>query len=247
MELKGKTAIVTGGSRGIGKAIAADLAQKGASVAILYCGNDEAANKTVEEIKSFNENVSAFKCDVQSYEQCEETVKKVLEEFKKIDILVNNAGIVRDNLVLKMTEKDFDDVLATNLKGAFNMIKQVYPLFMRQRTGRIINISSVSGLMGNAGQANYSSAKAGLIGLTKTVAKELASRGVTCNAVAPGFIETEMTAKLSAALLEEAVKSIPLKRMGAAKEIASLVSFLASDLAAYITGEVIKVDGGLYI
>lgn len=243
--LEGKTAIVTGGSRGIGKAIAIELAKAGASVAIVYSGNHEAAKSTIDEIRALGRVGMAYSCDVSSFEATKTVVAEVLKEFSRVDILVNNAGITKDSLVLTMSEENFDQVIDTNLKGTFHMIRQLYPIMMKQRQGRIINIASVAGIMGNPGQANYASAKAGVIGLTKTVAKELAGRDVTCNAVAPGFIETDMTDALSDRVKEAAVQQIPMKRMGKTEEVASLVLFLASDQASYITGEVIRIDGGL--
>lgn len=243
--LTGRNAIVTGGSRGIGKAIALELARNGANVAIIYSGNQTAAKETVKEINDLGRSGIAYQCDVSSYEATSNTVKEILETYKSIDILVNNAGITKDGLVLTMDEESFDRVVDTNLKGTFHMIRQVYPIMMKQRKGRIINISSVAGLMGNPGQANYASAKAGVIGLTKSVAKELAGRGVTCNAIAPGFIETDMTAVLSDRIKDAAVTQIPLNRMGRAEEVAYLAVFLASEMAGYITGEVIRIDGGL--
>ena len=243
--LKGKVAVVTGGSRGIGRAIALKMADSGADVAILYAGNSQAAEETCKAAREFGVHAECYQCNVADAEEVEKTVSQVLEQFGGVDILVNNAGITRDALVLKMGADAFDAVISTNLRGAFLMIKQFYPHMMRKRRGRIINIASVSGLMGNPGQANYSAAKAGMIGMTKTVAKELAARNVTCNAIAPGFIETDMTGALSEAVREEAVKSIPMKRMGRPEEIAALAAFLASDAAGYITGEVIRVDGGL--
>lgn len=243
--LKGKTAVVTGGSRGIGRAIAIELAKNGAKVALIYAGNSEAAEKTVEEIRKAGGIASLYKCDVSSFEDTKKTVEEIINTYSTVDILVNNAGITRDCLVFSMSEDDFDKVLDTNLKGAFNMIRHLYSHMIKQRKGRIINIASVAGIIGNAGQANYSSAKAGIIGLTKSVAKELGLRNITCNAIAPGFIETDMTAKLSDRITEAAIQQIPLKRMGKPEEIAKLAAFLASDDAAYITGEVIKIDGGL--
>ncbi|NLJ30723.1 MAG: 3-oxoacyl-[acyl-carrier-protein] reductase [Clostridiales bacterium] len=245
MNLQGKTAVVTGGSRGIGKAIALRLAQCGAQVAVIYAGNEAAANETCAQIAQEGGAAKAYRCDVSDYAQTEQTVKAVLGDFGKIDILVNNAGIVRDALILSMTEQDFEQVVNTNLKGAFHMIKHTYRQFMKQRSGRIINIASVSGISGNAGQANYSSAKAGMIGLTKSVARELAARGVTCNAIAPGFIETDMTAQLSDKVKEAALQTIPLRRLGTPQDVANLAAFLAGDEAGYITGAVIQVDGGL--
>lgn len=243
--LKGKTAVITGASRGIGKEIALKMAENGTNIAVLYSGNEEAAKDVCRQAEAFSVTAKSFRCDVSDSEAVKETTAAILEAFKTIDILVNNAGITKDNLVLRMTEDDFDSVLDVNLKGAFLFIKGFSSTLMRRPAGRIINITSVSGLMGNAGQANYSAAKAGLIGLTKTVAKEFSSRGVTCNAIAPGFIETDMTAVLPDAVKEQANKIIPLKRMGKAREVAALAVFLASDAASYITGEVIRVDGGL--
>ena len=241
--LKGQTAIVTGGSRGIGAAVCEALVQNGADVALLYAGNKERAQQTVEKLLTYGVRVRAYRCDVADYEQAAHTVQQIRETFGRVDILVNNAGITRDKLVMSMKPADFDEVLQTNLTGAFHMIKQVYPIFARQKSGKIVNISSVSGLMGNAGQANYAASKAGLVGLTKSVAKELASRGICCNAVAPGFIQTDMTEKFveNEAILQQ----IPQKRIGRPQEVAALVLFLVSPRADYITGEVIRIDGGL--
>lgn len=243
--LKDKVAIVTGASRGIGKAIALDMAKNGANVAIIYAGNKEKAEEVKNEVIRYGVKANIYKCDVSNFTEATECVKSVVADFGKLDILVNNAGITKDALVLSMSENDFSAVIDTNLKGTFNMIKQVYSLFMKQRSGRIINISSVSGLMGNAGQANYSASKAGVVGLTKTVAKELAARGITCNAIAPGFIETDMTDKLSDKVKEAAVASIPMRKMGEPSDIAHMATYLASDNAKYITGEIIRVDGGI--
>ncbi|HZK01519.1 MAG TPA: 3-oxoacyl-[acyl-carrier-protein] reductase [Anaerovoracaceae bacterium] len=245
--LEGKNAVITGGSRGIGKAIAIELARQGASVAIIYGGNDVAARNTATEVKELGREAEIYKCDVSSFDQTKNTVKKIIDDFTHIDILVNNAGITKDGLLLSMDEEGFDSVMNINLKGSFNMIRHFYSHMMRKRKGRIINIASVSGMMGNPGQANYASAKAGIIGLTKTVAKELAGRNVTCNAIAPGFIETDMTDSLSDKVKDAALGMIPLKRMGKPEDVAKLAAFLASDESAYITGEVIKIDGGLYI
>ena len=243
MSLNGKTALVTGASRGIGRAIALRLAEDGANVAVIYAGSADKAEAVVNEITALGVNAKAYRCNVADSAAVNETVKAVTNDLGKIDILVNNAGITRDRLVLAMKEQDFDDVIAVNLKGAFNLIKQVYPVLARKRSGRIINISSVAGLCGNPGQLNYSASKAGLIAMTKTVAKELAARGVTCNAIAPGFVETDMTKDIAqSAPLADA---IPMKRFAKPEEIAALASFLASDRAAYITGEVIRCDGGL--
>ena len=245
--LKNRTAFVTGASRGIGRALALELARNGADVAICYSSNDAAAEAVCQEIRNLGRQAEAYRCDVSNFQQCGDVVKTAVAHFGQLDILVNNAGITRDNLLLMMKEDEFDQVIATNLKGAFNMMKHVGAHFLKRKQGTIINISSVSGLMGNAGQANYAAAKAGLIGLTKTAAKELAPRGITCNAIAPGFITTDMTDKLSDKQKEAVVDAIPLKRMGQPEDIAHLVAFLAGPLASYITGEVIKVDGGIYI
>lgn len=236
--LSGKTALVTGASRGIGRAVALRLAKEGARVAAIYHGNEGMARSLEAESGGM---ITAYRCDVADFSSSEETVKKVIADLGGIDILVNNAGITRDKLLLAMSEEDFDSVLDTNLKGAFNMIRHTYKNFMKKKSGRIINVSSVSGLFGNPGQANYSAAKAGLIGLTKTVAKELASRNVTCNAIAPGFIKTDMTRDFEKN--EDVLSSIPLKRMGEPDEVADLVLFLSR--AGYITGEVIRIDGGI--
>lgn len=245
MSLNGKTALVTGASRGIGRAIALRLAEDGANVAVIYAGSADKAEAVVNEITALGVQAKAYRCNVADSAAVNETVKAVTNDLGKIDILVNNAGITRDGLMLRMKDEDFDAVLDTNLKGAFNMIRACYSGFIRKKSGRIINISSVSGIMGNAGQANYSASKAGVIGLTKSVARELASRGVTCNAVAPGFIQTDMTENLGDN--NPLLNSIPLGRMGKPEDIAAAVAFLASDSAAYITGEVLKVDGGLAI
>lgn len=243
--LKGKTALVTGASRGIGREIALRMAENGANVAIVFCGNEEAAEKTCCDARQYGVKAEKYCCDVSDFEKTKELTQRVLSDFGGIDILVNNAGIVRDELVFSMKEEDFDVVIATNLKGAFNMIKHIYPHFVKKRGGRIINISSISGISGNAGQANYSSAKAGLIGLTKSVAKELAARGITCNAIAPGFIQTDMTKGLSDKTKDLVENAIPMKKMGSPRDIAEMAVFLSSDKAGYITGEVIKIDGGL--
>ena len=245
MSLNGKTALVTGASRGIGRAIALRLAEDGANVAVIYAGSADKAEAVVNEITALGVNAKAYRCNVADSAAVNETVKAVTNDLGKIDILVNNAGITRDGLMLRMKDEDFDAVLDTNLKGAFNMIRACYSGFIRKKSGRIINISSVSGIMGNAGQANYSASKAGVIGLTKSVARVLASRGITCNAVAPGFIQTDMTENLGDN--NPLLNSIPLGRMGKPEDIAAAVAFLASDSAAYITGEVLKVDGGLAI
>lgn len=245
--LNNKIAFITGASRGIGRAIALEMARNGADVAICYSSNEAAAEAVCAEIRALGRDAQAYRCDVSDYQQCSETVKAAVAHFGRVDILVNNAGITKDNLLLMMKEEEFDRVIATNLKGAFNMMKHLGAHFLKQRQGTIINIASVSGMMGNAGQANYAAAKAGLIGLTKTAAKELAARGITCNAIAPGFIATDMTDQLNEKQKAAVTAAIPLKRMGQPEDIAHLAVFLASPLAAYITGEVIKVDGGIYI
>lgn len=243
--LDGKVALVTGASRGIGRQIAISLAESGAKVVVNYCGSQEKAEEVVQTIKENNGEAVAIRCNVSDYSEIEQMVKDIIEKFGKVDILVNNAGITRDNLLIKMSEEDFDAVIDTNLKGAFNTIKCLYRNFLKLRAGRIINISSVSGVMGNAGQANYSASKAGIIGLTKSVAKELGARGVCVNAIAPGFVETDMTDKLSNNVLEGAKQLIPLGRIGKTEDIAAAATFLASDDAGYITGQVLCVDGGM--
>jgi len=245
--LKDKVAFVTGASRGIGRAIALEMAQNGADVAICYSADSHAAEAVCEEIRACGRRARAYRCDVSDYQQCGKAVSRAIADLGQLDILVNNAGITRDNLLLMMKEEEFDRVIAINLKGAFNMMKHAGAHFLKRKQGTIINIASVSGLMGNAGQANYAAAKAGLIGLTKTAAKELAARGITCNAIAPGFIATDMTEQLSVKQKEAVISAIPLKRMGQPEDIAHLAVFLASPLAAYMTGEVIKVDGGIYM
>lgn len=245
--LTGQVAVVTGGSRGIGRAIALKMAENGADVAVVFAGNEKAAQETCALASGYSVRCRAYRCDVSDYEATKTLVEEIIRDLGKIDILVNNAGITRDGLAATMKEEDFDAVLDTNLKGAFHMIRHCYHHFLHRRAGRIINISSVAGLTGNAGQANYASAKAGLIGLTKTIAKELAGRGVTCNAIAPGFIETDMTQKLGDKARDAIVSSIPMKRAGKPEDIASLAVFLAGEDSSYITGEVIRVDGGLCI
>lgn len=244
MDLTGKTALITGASRGIGKAIALKLAGQGANIAIPYLGDPAEAEQAQKEIETLGVKSVMYVCDVSSFEASKEVVEKVIEEFGGVDILVNNAGIVRDKLILSMKEEDFDMVINVNLKGAFNMIKHTYSHFMKKRRGRIISISSIVGLNGNAGQANYSSSKAGLIGLTKSTAKELGGRNITVNAIAPGFIDTDMTQQLSDKVKDAMKAQIPMKRPGTPEDIANLALFLASDEASYITGEVIRVDGG---
>lgn len=244
-ELEGKVAVVTGASRGIGRAVAFGLAAEGAAVVINYNGSGEKAETVRDEIIAEGGKASIYQCDVSDFSACEEFIQTVIKEQGRIDILVNNAGITRDGLLLRMSEEDFDKVLDTNLKGTFNCIRFAARQMLKQKSGRIINMSSVSGVMGNAGQVNYSSSKAGVIGLTKATARELASRHITVNAIAPGFIDTEMTEALGEAVKEEAVKQIPLGSFGKPEDIANLTVFLASDKAAYITGQIIHVDGGM--
>lgn len=245
--LEGQNALVTGASRGIGRSIALALAGAGANVAVNYAGNKEAADSVVREIEALGVKAYAVQGHVGSCEQFEAMVKGVLESWGSIDILVNNAGITRDNLMMRMKEEEFDEVIETNLKGVFNGIKAVTRPMMKQRSGKIINISSVVGVLGNAGQANYVAAKAGVIGLTKSSARELASRGITVNCIAPGFIETDMTDKLSEELRQGMLSGIPLARLGQPEEIAKVAVFLASDSASYMTGQTLHVDGGMYM
>lgn len=243
MNLTGKTAMITGASSGIGRETALKLASLGADIAVVYIGPADPAQEVVMKIEEMGRKAVAYECDVSDAEQAKQTVKTAIKEFGGIDILVNNAGITRDGLALSMKEEDWDAVLNVNLKGAFNMIKACYSGFIRRRSGRIINISSVAGIMGNAGQANYSASKAGLIGLTKSIARELAERNINCNAIAPGFIQTGMTADITEK--NPLLLGVPKKRMGKPEDIANAVAFLASDEAEYITGEVLRVDGGL--
>ena len=245
MDFTNKTAVVTGGSRGIGLAIATKLAQGGANIAILYVGDESEGIKAKEELLQYGTKVEQYFCDVSDLEASQKVVEQVIKEFGGIDFLINNAGITRDKLILNMDEKDFDAVIGVNLKGTFNMIKHTYKHFMKKRFGRIVSTSSIVGLNGNAGQANYSASKAGIIGLTKSVAKELAGRGVTANAVAPGYIGTDMTNVLSDKVKDAMKAQIPAKRIGTPEDVANVVAFLCSDEASYVTGEVIRVDGGL--
>lgn len=244
-ELCGKIALVTGASRGIGRAIALTLARRGAYVLVNYNGSRDRALEVVAEVEAKGGKAEAVGCDVSDFTACGKMIEEILEKHERVDILVNNAGITRDNLILRMKEEEFDQVVNTNLKGAFNTIRHLSRQFLKQKSGKIINISSVSGVLGNAGQANYSASKAGVIGLTKSVARELASRGICVNAVAPGFVETEMTAGLSEKTREAAVASVPMGRMGKPEEIAEITAFLAGSGSDYITGQVICVDGGM--
>lgn len=243
--LENKVALVTGAGRGIGRAIACRLAAEKATVIVNYNGSKDKAEEVVRLITGSGGTAEAYQCNIADDEQCKEMITTIVKKYGHLDILVNNAGITRDNLVMKMSDEDFDTVYETNLKGVFHTIHHSSRFFLKQRSGRIINISSVSGIMGNAGQANYSAAKAGVIGLTKSVARELASRGITVNAVAPGMIETDMTAVLSDSVKESMLGQIPLGRIGRAEEIAGAVAYLASEDASYITGQVLAVDGGM--
>ncbi|MBU7319560.1 3-oxoacyl-[acyl-carrier-protein] reductase [Paenibacillus oleatilyticus] len=245
--LTGKVALVTGASRGIGRAIAIGLAEAGADVVVNYAGSEAAAAEVVQTIEALGRKSFKVKANVGSVQEVEEMFKLVLEAFGRIDILVNNAGITRDNLIMRMKEEEFDQVIETNLKGVFNCVKAATRPMMKQRSGRIINISSVVGAMGNAGQMNYVAAKAGVIGMTKSAAKELASRGINVNCVAPGFIETDMTDKLAEDLRSQLASQVPLARLGQPEDIAKAVIFLASDDSSYMTGQTLHVDGGMYM
>lgn len=245
MKLEGKNALVTGASRGIGREIALELARQGANVAVNYAGSEKLANEVVEAIQALGRKAVAVQANVADSDAVTEMTKKVVEHFGSLDILVNNAGVTRDNLLMRMKEEDWDAVIDTNLKGVFLCTKAVSRQMMKQRHGRIINISSIVGVSGNAGQANYVAAKAGVIGLTKTTAKELATRGITVNAVAPGFITTDMTDKLNEDLKAEMLKQIPLARLGDPEDIAKVVVFLASEDSRYMTGQTLHVDGGM--
>lgn len=247
MNFENKTAVITGGSRGIGLAIAKKLAEGGANIAVLYVGDETEGKAAKAELEQYGTKVEQYFCDISDFEKSKAVCEQVIEEFGKVDILINNAGITRDKLVLNMDENDFDAVINVNLKGTFNMIKHFYKHFMKNRGGRIVSTSSIVGLIGNAGQANYSASKAGIIGLTKSVARELAGRNVTVNAVAPGYIGTDMTNVLPDKVKETMKAQIPAKRIGTPEDVANVVAFLCSDEAAYVTGEVIRVDGGLAI
>lgn len=243
--LKGKTAIVTGASRGIGRAIALRLADMGANLVLNYRSSIQGTEDIIKEIEEKGVKAIAVQADISKFEEAEKLVKAAVDTFTSIDILVNNAGITKDGLLLRMKEEDFDSVINVNLKGAFNTIKHVSGIMLKQRSGKIINISSVVGITGNVGQLNYAAAKAGILGLTKSAARELGSRGITVNAVAPGFIQTDMTEVLSDKVKENIKGTIPLKTLGTPEDVANLVGFLASDMASYITGQVINVDGGM--
>ncbi len=243
MKLEGKTALVTGGSQGLGRAIARKLAENGADIAIVYVGPEEPALETCRDIEAMGRRVKAYVCDVRDEQAVEETVAAVKADLGKVDILVNNAGVTRDGLMVGMKDADYDMVLDINLKGAFHMIRACYRDFMRKKYGKIINISSIAGLVGNAGQVNYAASKAGLIGMSKSVAKELGSRGVCCNCIAPGFIETDMTKDIKAD--NPLLQQVPMKKMGSPEDVANVALFLASPESDYITGETIRVDGGL--
>jgi len=247
MRLDSKVAIITGASRGIGKAIALKLAQHGAGVLVNYNNGEEKALEVVQEIKAFGGTAFSYKANVSKREEVEKLFQYAVKEFGKVEILVNNAGITKDNLLIRMNEEDWDDVIDINLKGVFNCTKEAAKMMIKNRKGKIINISSIVGIRGNAGQSNYSAAKAGIIGFSKSVAKELSSRNINVNVIAPGFIATEMTDRLTDNLKEKILSGIPLARFGAVEEIASATLFLASDLSDYITGQVLSVDGGMSI
>ena len=240
-----KVALVTGASRGIGRQISLTLAKEGMFVVINYCGSEARAKDVLEEIRKNGGDGVLYQCDVADYQQTETMAKELIKSYGHVDVLVNNAGITRDNLILRMSEEEFDAVVETNLKGCFHTIRHLSRYFLKQKSGKIINIASVSGVLGNAGQANYAASKAGIIGLTKASAKELASRGIRVNAIAPGFIETDMTEVLSDKVKEASVAQIPLGHFGKPEDVANLAAFLASDAAAYITGQVIHCDGGM--
>ncbi|MBE6723378.1 MAG: 3-oxoacyl-[acyl-carrier-protein] reductase, partial [Ruminococcaceae bacterium] len=244
MSIEKKTALVTGGSRGIGRAAALALAKGGMNVAIVFAGNTQAAEETLQQLQALGAEAKAYQCNVADSEAVKTTVQQVLNDFGGVDVLVNNAGVTHDGLLLSAKEEDLERVLSVSLKGAFHMIQALYRNFMKKRAGRIINVSSVVGLHGNAGQTSYAAAKAGVIGLTKSIAKELAGRNVTCNAVAPGFIQSDMTNAMPEKARDVAIATIPLGRPGLPEDVAQTIAFLASDSAAYITGEVLRVDGG---
>lgn len=244
-DLEGKVAVVTGSARGIGRAICLKLARLGADVVVNDVSNEEMALGLVKEIEKMGRKAMFIKADIADVAEARKLMDETVEKFRKIDVLVNNAGITRDNLILRMREEEWDAVLNVNLKGTFNCVQAATKYMIKQRRGVIVNIASIVGMTGNAGQANYSASKAGVIGLTKTIARELASRGIRANAVAPGFIETDMTRRLSEDIRERLIKQIPLTRLGGPEDVANLVAFLASEESSYITGEIIKVDGGM--
>ena len=243
--LKGKTVIITGASRGIGKGIATTLAENGANIAFTYSQSVDSANKLVNEILNLGVNCKAYQSNAASYEDAQSLIKNVLKDFETFDVLINNAGITKDNLLMRMSEEDFDKVIEVNLKSVFNMVKACQRVLLKKRSGSIINISSIVGIKGNAGQSNYAASKAGIIGFSKSIALELGSRNIRSNVVAPGFIETEMTNELSEELIQKWIEGIPLKRVGKVKDVANLCLFLSSDLSSFITGQVINVDGGM--
>ena len=243
--LKGKTVIITGASRGIGKGIALILAKNGANIAFTYSQSIESANKLTKEIKSTGVECKAYQSNAANYEESQSLIEKILNDFDTFDVLINNAGITRDNLLLRMNEEDFDKVVEVNLKSVFNMVKACQRVFLKKRSGSIINISSIVGVKGNAGQSNYAASKAGIIGFSKSIALELGSRNIRSNVVAPGFIQTEMTDQLSDDIVNKWIEGIPLKRGGKPEDVANLCLFLSSDLSNFITGQVINVDGGM--
>ncbi|KRO86933.1 MAG: 3-ketoacyl-ACP reductase [Cryomorphaceae bacterium BACL29 MAG-121220-bin8] len=243
--LEGKTVIITGASRGIGKSIALVLASHGADIAFTYSQSEDSANKLVSEIIDLGVKCKAYKSDAANFDESKELIENILKDFKTFDVLINNAGITKDNLLMRMSENDFDKVIEVNLKSVFNMVKATQKVFLKKRSGSIINISSIVGVKGNAGQSNYAASKAGIIGFSKSIALELGSRNIRSNVVAPGFIETEMTAKLNQDIVNNWIQGIPLKRGGKPQDVANLCLFLSSDLSTFITGQVINVDGGM--
>ena len=243
--LKDKTVIITGASRGIGRGIATVLAKNGANVAFTYSKSENEANTLINELNLSDSKIKAYRSNAANFNECEELVKKVVNDFGTIDVLINNAGITKDNLLLRMTENDFDKVIEINLKSVFNMVKACQRVFLKNKSGSIINISSIVGVKGNAGQSNYAASKAGIIGFTKSIALELGSRNIRSNAIAPGFIETEMTSELDNEIIQKWIQGIPLKRSGKPEDVANLCLFLSSDSSSFITGQVINVDGGM--
>ena len=243
--LKDKTVIITGASRGIGRGIATVLAKNGANVAFTYSKSENEANTLINELNLSDSKIKAYRSNAANFNECEELVKKVVNDFGRIDVLINNAGITKDNLLLRMTENDFDKVIEINLKSVFNMVKACQRVFLKNKSGSIINISSIVGVKGNAGQSNYAASKAGIIGFTKSIALELGSRNIRSNAIAPGFIETEMTSELDDEIIQKWIQGIPLKRSGKPEDVANLCLFLSSDLSSFITGQVINLDGGM--